>query len=700
MRSVRSPYPVAERVTWAETHHGQRVADPYRWLEDPDDERTAAWMDAQERLFHDARAGWPGTDGWRAVLTELFQVTTTSLPQCRGARTFFTRQEAGAEHPTVLVSDGRVDRPLVSPLAVDPSGRTVLEAWHPSVEGHLLAFQLSTGGTEDSMLRTIDVTSGATVDGPIDRVRRSPVAWLPGGEAFYYVRRLPPELHPGEERYHRRVYLHRVGSDPADDVPIFGEGRHRTEFYWASVTADGRWLTVSASRGADTATELWIADLHTGSAEQPDLTPVKTATPARTSLRICPGTSPDDPIWLRTNLDAPRGRVAVSTPGTCASGQWRTLIAERPDAVLGDVAVLLGEALERPLVVVSWTRHSISEVTVHDLRDGRRVATVPLPGRGRVGRFVERPERGHEVWFSYSDFATAPCVLRYDARTGAVDPLPAGSATDPPPVRMREVTFPSHDGVPVRMFILSSAGVPDRSRPTVLTGYGGFGISMGPTYRPDALAWIRAGGVWAVACLRGGGEEGEEWHRAGMRLNKRNVFHDFDAATEHLISHGWTGPDRLGIVGESNGGLLVGVAVTRRPDRYAAAVTIASLFDMLGYERSGMGPSWRAEYGSVDDPADFRNLLAYSPYHGVRDGVAYPPVLLTVQAGDTRVDPSHSRKMCAALQHATSGTERVLLRVERGVGHGRAAQSRVVAVFADTLAFLAHHLGLPPAGSP
>ncbi|MEV0730564.1 prolyl oligopeptidase family serine peptidase [Polymorphospora sp. NPDC050346] len=698
MHSVRSPYLVAERLTWTEDHHGHRVADPYRWLEDPDDERTTAWMAAQERLFVDERARWHGTDDWRAALTDSFRTIMTSPPQPRGARTFFTRREAGAEHPTLLVSEGGVDRPLVNPMLSDPSGRTVLEAWHPSAEGDLLAFQLSTGGVEDSLLRTLDVTSGTVVDGPVDRVRRSPVAWLPTGKAYYYVRRLPPELNPGEERYHRRVYLHRVGSDPAEDVLIFGEGRHKTEFYWVTVTADGRWLTVSATRGTERTTELWLADLHTSSAERPDLVPVKTEAPARTSFRICPGTSPEDPIWLRTDLAAPRGRVAVTTAGACTSGQWRTLIAERPEAVLDDVAVLLGEELESPLAVVVWNRNSTSEITVHDLTDGRQVATVPLPGSGTVGRLVQRSERDHEVWFSYSDFVTAPCVLRYDGRTGHVIPLSGRSSTEAPTVETRQVTYTSHDGTSVRMFILSPGGVPDRPRPTILTGYGGFGISMTPTYRPDALAWIRAGGVWAVACLRGGGEDGEQWHRAGMRLNKQKVFDDFDAAIDYLIAHGWTGPDQLGIVGESNGGLLVGTALTQHPGKIAAAVTIAALFDMIGYERSGMGPSWRAEYGSVDDPVDFRNLLAYSPYHRVRDSVAYPAVLLAVQAGDTRVDPCHSRKMCAALQHATSGTAPVLLRVERDVGHGRAALSRIVAVFADKLAFLAHHLGLSPTG--
>jgi prolyl oligopeptidase len=254
----------------------------------------------------------------------------------------------------------------------------------------------------------------------------------------------------------------------------------------------------------------------------------------------------------------------------------------------------------------------------------------------------------------------------------------------------------SRDGTLVRLFVLSPRGVPDRLRPTLLTGYGGFGVSMSPGYTTQALAWVRAGGVYAVACVRGGGEGGEDWHRAGMGVHKQNVFDDFDAAADLLIAEGWTAPDRLGVVGESNGGLLAGAALTQHPGKYAAVVCLAPLLDMIGSERLGMGPSWRAEYGSVRDPDEFRALLAYSPYHNVRPGVRYPPVLFAVADGDTRVDPCHSRKMCALLQRVSAGPGPVLFRLERDVGHGARAVSRTNGLVADVLAFLARHLGLGP----
>ncbi|MGI5162414.1 prolyl oligopeptidase family serine peptidase [Microbispora sp. CA-102843] len=698
-------YPEAPRSDSADVFHGLVVADPYRVLEDPRDERTLAWTAAQEALFRRERAGWRHLPRWHAELVRLSRVPLSSPPRPRGNRIFFTRREPGEDQPRLMVSEDGVTRPLVDPAALDPNGRTVLEAWHPSVEGDLLAYQLSTGGTEESLLRVLDVATGAVVDGPVDRVRRSPVAWLPGGRAFYYVRRLPPELNPGEERYHRRVQLHRVGSDPAGDVVVFGDGREKTSFYTVAVTPDGRWLTVTATVGTDPATDLWLADLSCGPPESPALRPVQVGLPARGALRIAPDAGPGDPLWLRTGHEAPRGRVVVTSAADPGPETWRTLVAERPDAVLADFVPLTGPELPRPLALVRWTRHAVSEITVHDLTDGRELGSVPLPGSGEAGPFSVRPEAGHVAWFTYCDHTTPPLVLRYDARTGTTEPDQPGQDVLGEPsglsgVTTTHTTFTSHDGTQVRMFVLSPAlnspGEPDRPRPAILTGYGGFGVPMSPGYMPQALAWVRAGGVFAVACLRGGGEEGDEWHQAGTGVRKQRVFDDFDAAAGHLFAQGWTGPDLLGIMGESNGGLLTGAALTQHPEKYAAVVCVAPLLDMLAYERLGMGSSWRAEYGSVGDPDEFRALLAYSPYHAVRPGVRYPPVLFAVAGGDTRVDPCHSRKMCAMLQHASAGPGPVLYRLERDVGHGARAASRKAALLADVIAFLAAHLGLDP----
>jgi prolyl oligopeptidase len=347
---------------------------------------------------------------------------------------------------------------------------------------------------------------------------------------------------------------------------------------------------------------------------------------------------------------------------------------------------------------------------------------VPLPGLGTIGGISERPEGGHEAWFAYTDNTTPVSIRHYDARSGAVTLWArAPGSVDVAAVRAEQVTFASKDGTEVRMLIISapdpgaeSSHGPRSPRATILYGYGGFGLSMMPAYSPTVLAWVETGGVWAIASLRGGGEEGEEWHRDGMRENKHHVFEDFEAAAEYLIAAGWTTPGQLAVSGGSNGGLLVGAAITRRPEQYAAAICSAPLLDMVRYERFGLGETWNDEYGTAADPAELEWLLSYSPYHHVRDGAVYPAVLFTVFDGDTRVDPMHARKMCAALQHVLAtapGTDLdgpggparpggpVLLRHELAAGHGARAVSRMVSLMADTLTFAAFHTGHPAAGN-
>ena len=365
---------------------------------------------------------------------------------------------------------------------------------------------------------------------------------------------------------------------------------------------------------------------------------------------------------------------------------------------------------------------------MHDLASGERTGTLALPGPGHAGGAARlgttggisaRPEGGHEAWFGYTDNTTPATVYRYDARSGEVSRwAQAPGAVEMPDVRTRQVSFASKDGTEVRMLVISASPggdpplrfpgglppeppAPDQPRPAILYGYGGFGISMAPAYSASILAWVEAGGVYAIAALRGGGEEGEDWHRAGMREHKQAVFDDFHAAAEALIAGGWTTPGQLGISGGSNGGLLVGAALTQRPELYRAVVCSAPLLDMVRYERFGLGQTWNDEYGTAADPVELGWLLGYSPYHRVRPGTRYPATLFTVFDNDTRVDPVHAWKMCAALQHATSAPypdHPILLRREREVGHGARAVSRTVTLSADTLMFLAAQTGLELSG--
>jgi prolyl oligopeptidase len=733
-RDMTTPsYPDAARLDLTETIHGREVADPYRWLEDPGSSQTKSWQLAQDELYARYLAGLPGRETFARRLGELLAPGEVGLPVWRGDRQFFTRRQPGQEHSVLYTaSHSEGERALIDPVALDPSGLTTLDAWQPDREGRLLAYQLSEGGSEESVLRVMDVATGQDVDAPIDRCRYSDVAWLPGGEAFYYSRRLPPQAVPaGEDQFHRRVYLHRVGTDADTDVQILGDGLDKTNYYGLSVSHDGRWLVITASAGTAPRNDVWVADLPDSSADAPNLQVMQQGVDANTWPR--PGR--DGRFYVLTDRDAPRGRLLVTEPADPAFPEfasWQELIPEDPDAVLNDFAILDGTGVTEPVLLTARSRHAISEVSVHDLAFGEAIRRIELPGLGTVRGLSERPEGGHEAWISYTDYTTPAMVLHYDAGTGFIDDWQrAPGAVDVPAIQARQLAYASADGTTVRMVVISAgaeygpatepdtapgpdtatalatgkglaaeepdAGVPGLRRSAILYGYGGFDISLTPVYSAEILAWVEAGGVYAVAGLRGGSEEGEEWHRAGMRDRKQNVFDDFHAAAETLIAGGWTSSSQLAVWGGSNGGLLVGASVTQRPDLSAAAVCSAPLLDMLRYERFGLGESWNDEFGTAADATEFGWLISYSPYHHVRVGVKYPAVLFTVFDGDTRVDPLHARKMCAALQHATQApaSERpVLLRTEAKVGHGARSLSRSIALLAECLAFAAAETGL------
>jgi len=692
-------YPPAPRGDDADVLHGITVADPFRALEDPDAPATEAWSKAQSVLLDEHRTRWSARPHFHRRLGDLLRAGAVGAPVWRGQRSFHTRRTPDQEHAVLLTTDpDGTERVLVDPAAIDPTGATTLDSWQPSKEGNLLAYQLSEGGTEESAVRVLDVHTGEIVDGPLPRTRVSPIAWLPGEQAFYYVRRQPPEsVPPGEEQYHRRVHLHRLGTPHEGDVEIFGAGRDKTDFYGVSVSRDGRWLIISAAQGTSPRNDVWIADLEATDPAAPELRPVVVGLDARTGVHV----GRDGRLYVSTDLDAPRGRLAVTDPTRPEPEHWQDLLPEDPDAVFDGFALLDGAELDQPVLLAARTRHAVAEVTVHDLATGRQIGQVDLPGLGSIGGLIERPEGGHEAWFVYTDHTTPTTVLHYDARTATLAEWASNpGAVTLPAVRSEQLTYRSADGTEVRMIVVAPAHDgpgPDRPRPAVLYGYGGFDISLTPAYSASILAWVEAGGIWAVTNLRGGSEEGQHWHRAGMRENKQNVFDDFHAAAEYLVDHGWTSTDQLAAYGGSNGGLLVGAALTQRPELFRAVVCSAPLLDMVRYEKFGLGQLWNDEYGTAADPVEFGWLYSYSPYHRVRPGTEYPAVLFTVFDGDTRVDPLHARKMAAALQEATSGdaqTRPILIRAEGQVGHGARAVSKSVELGADQLGFLAEMLGL------
>ena len=697
-------YPRTRRQDIADTIHGHRVEDPYRWLEDASDPEVEAWSKAQDALMAAVLGAMPGRHRLEGRLRSLVPAVT-GPPVVAGDRWFWTTREAGQDHAVLRVAAGGAARArgeartLVDPNVLSPEGTTTLDGWSPSREGERLAYLLSEGGDEESRLWVVDAATGERLDGPIDRLRYSPLAWLPGGDALLYVRRLAPGRVPaGEEAYHRRLWLHRVGTDAHDDVLVFGDDAHGaavdpTAYLGITVSEDGRWAAVTVSLGTAPRNDLYVAALDAG-LPTGGWAPVTVGVDAQTWPHFDLGGC----LWLMTDLGAPRRRLCVADPADPATAGWREVIGEDPGgAVLEDFG-LAGDEL-----IVLRSRHALSELRVHDRATGATRRGVALPGAGSADLTTRRDE-GPEVWVGYADYTTPYRVLVLDPSTGALSPDPAqpggavaGAGSG---IRSRQISCVSADGTEVRVTVVEPDGGPGGAvapRPLVLYGYGGFDVAMTPAYSSSILAWVEAGGRWAVANLRGGSEEGEAWHRAGMRQHKHHVFEDLEAAADALVAGGWTTADQLGIMGGSNGGLLVGAALTRSPERYRAVVCSAPLLDMIRYERFGLGATWHDEYGRADDPTEFGWLLSYSPYHHVRPGVVYPAVLFTVFDGDTRVDPLHARKMAAALQHATAGPveERpVLVRREADVGHGARGIGRSVGLAADQLAFLAAQLGL------
>jgi prolyl oligopeptidase len=708
-------YPRAERLDLVDELHGLAVADPYRWLEDPDDPRTGAWAAAQDQIARGHLDALPGRDRFAAALDELMAAGWVGVPVWRAGRRFAMRREPGQEHGVLQVTDpDGGTRVLLDPTALDPTGRTTLDVWSPDLEGRRLAYQLSSGGDEHSVLHVLDVVTGEDVEPPIDRCRYSGIAWLPGGEELVFVRMVAPDEAPaGEQAFHRRVWRHRLGTPTEDDVLLDGPGLYRPEndadaafgahtYYGVSISHDGRWLLVTGNVGTARRDSLWIAEL-TPDAPVPPLMPVLTQAD---DVQCDAWVARDGRLYLRTTDGAPRFRLAVTDPAAPGRAHWRELVAEDPDSVLDDVDWLQPAGTDDPadgVLVLSRSRHAVGELALHGL-DGAPRGTVPLPGpgslRGVTSADPATPDRNGQLWIGWTDLVTPPQVRRFELATDdTVLEEAAPGAVAVPPVRTEQRTFTSADGATVRMFVVSPDG-PAMPRPALLTGYGGFGIHPDAAYSATALAWVGAGGVYVLASLRGGGEEGEAWHRAGHRGRKQNVFDDFHAAAQALVDAGTTTPAELAITGGSNGGLLVGAALTQRPERYRAVVCSAPLLDMVRYERFSLGRTWNDEYGTADDAEELGWLLAYSPYHHVHrqeQGTVYPAVLFTVFDSDTRVDPLHARKMCAALQHATAGdpaTRPVLLRRETDVGHGARSVTRVVALGVDQLSFLAAHTGL------
>jgi prolyl oligopeptidase len=674
-------YPPTRREEAGDVLHGERVPDPYRWLEDGESAETRTWTAAQNALTEAYLARVASRPAIRERLDTLLAIGSLSVPTPAHGHYFYQYRDGRQNQPILYVREGvdGSDRVLIDPNLLNATGTTALDWYHPSEDGRRLAYGLSEDGSEASVLHVLDVSTGQVLPDRIPHTRAADVAWLPDGSGFYYTRYpAPGEVPAGEEHYHRAVFFHLLGADPAADRLVF---RPAAKEHWpgVSLSPDGRWLLIGVGRTFDQ-TDLYLQDLHGGTPPRP----VAKDLPA-----LFEGQVIGSRLYLRTNVRAPTYGVYALDPERPDLDAAVELIGPRSDAVLEGLAIV-GRHL-----ALTYLERATSRLRLASL-DGTGVAEHVLPGIGSVFGLGAEWD-GSELLYGFSSYTVPPSVYRIDLTTGQ-QTLWRRVDADIQPDRyvVRQVTYHSRDETPVTMFVVHARDVTlTGDNPTYLTGYGGFNISMAPGFARSLFLWLERGGIVAVPNLRGGGEYGETWHQAGLLGNKQHTFDDFIAAAEWIIANGYTRPGRLAIAGGSNGGLLMGAVLTQRPDLFRAVVIQVPLLDMLRYHRFLIARLWIPEYGSPDDPVEYSWLRAYSPYHHVQDGAAYPAVLLATAESDTRVDPMHARKMAARLQSATGSAHPVLLRLEAKAGHGAGKPiAKVLDELTDTWSFVFHELGL------
>lgn len=671
-------YPITRAETVVDKIHGVEVADPYRWLEDGSSPDVREWTEKQNALTARVLNAVPGRDRIHARLDELLKIGTISAPTACKGRYFYERREGTQNHAVLYWREGLSgpEKILLDPNALSEDGTTALDWWYPSHDGKLLAYGLSKGGDERSVLHLREVDTGRDLADRIEHTRACHVAWMPDGTSFYYTRYpAPGTVPPGEENYNRHVYHHTIGQDPSKDPHVFGRGRDPQDWAGVGLSPDGRWLVVTEWKGWSKS-EMYVKDIKAGG----EFVPVIEKTDALYSADV-----QNDFLYVMTNEGAPRYRVFKVDPARPARANWREIVPES-DSVLQGAGVVAHKLLTVTLVNVT------SRLRVHGL-DGTLEREVPLPALGTTGGMSGEWD-GAEGFFSFSSFSYAPSVYRFDFKTGKTELWERVKAdVRPEAFETQQVFYESKDGTKIPMFLVHKKGLArDGNNPAMLSAYGGFNISLTPGFTRNYYLFLESGGVIAIANLRGGGEFGEAWHQAGMLSKKQNVFDDCIAAAEWLAKNGYTRPERLAIWGGSNGGLLVGAVVTQRPDLFRAAICDVPLLDMVRYHKFLLAKLWIPEYGCADDPEHFKTLYAYSPYHRVKKDAEYPSMLITAAESDTRVDPLHARKFAARLQAV--GAE-ALLRIEMKAGHGAGKpRSKTLDELTDAWSFLFTRLGI------
>nr|WP_246263684.1 prolyl oligopeptidase family serine peptidase [Parasphingopyxis algicola] len=683
-------YPETARGDVVEEQFGVAVVDPYRWLENDVRNDTAVrdWVTAQNAVTDAYLETLPGRDAIAARLTELWNYERVGIPEKRGNRYFYTRNDGLQNQSVLYMRDGLDGEPrlLIDPNEWSDDDATAMAQWVPSPSGRYIAYGVQDGGTDWRTIRVLDVESGETLADTVEWAKFTNISWVEGGAGFFYSRFPAPDAE-GEFQslnMNQAVYYHAIGTAQTEDRLVYATQDRPALNHFAEVTDDKRWLLIYSSEGTDDRYEVVLGDLSA------DDVPTRTIVPGFEHNWELAG-SDGDRLYFVTNSEAPRERI-VRMDVSGDSPVVTEIVAEGEATLEG--ASLVGDRL-----IANYLVDARNEARVFD-REGNRVATVELPGIGSTDGFGG--ELGDpETFFSFTSFATPTAIYRYDSATGEVSPF----AVPDVPFNSEDYTvaqrfYTSRDGTRVPMFIVHRADI-DHSdpRPTLLYGYGGFNISITPAFSPGRLQWMEMGGIFALANLRGGGEYGAEWHDAGRLQNKQNVFDDMIAAGEYLIAEGITSADQLAVQGRSNGGLLVGAVVNQRPDLFAVGLPAVGVMDMLRFDRFTAGRYWVDDYGYPNREEDFRTLYAYSPYHNIPETGDFPAIMVTTADTDDRVVPGHSFKYTAALQHADLGDRPHLIRIETRAGHGSGRPtSQLIAEYADLWAFTARWTGLDVPG--
>ncbi|HEY9762430.1 MAG TPA: prolyl oligopeptidase family serine peptidase [Trichocoleus sp.] len=685
MASDSLTYPNSPISDQVDVYHGIEVPDPYRWLEDPHSDQTQQWIEAQNQVTFGYLEKLPGRDRITERLTQLWNYERYSIPFKQGGRYFYFKND-GLQNQSVLYTLPALEaepRVLLDPNTLSEDGTVALSGMSISEDGKYLAYGLSSAGSDWVEWKVRDIDSAEDLGDHLKWTKFSGASWTHDNQGFFYSRYDEPDETAKLEsvNYYQKLFYHRIGTPQSDDVLIYERPDQKEWGFSGGVTEDGRYLVITVWLGSDPRNLVFYKDLQV-----PDSPVIELISEFEAEFSVIDneGTT----FWVRTDLDAPRGRLIAIDIANPDRANWQEVIPQSDET-------MQGIGLLNHQFVVDYLKDAYTTIRIFDLQ-GQFVRDVALPGIGSAGGFDGKRE-DTETFYSFTSFTAPNTIYRYDMTTGE-STLYRQPQVDfnPDDYTTVQVFYTSKDGTQVPMFITHKKGLSlDGSNPTLLYGYGGFSISLTPSFSVSNLVWMEMGGIYAVPNLRGGGEYGEEWHLAGTKLDKQNVFDDFIAAAEWLIEHQYTSPAKLAISGGSNGGLLVGACMTQRPELFAAALPAVGVMDMLRFNQFTIGWAWESDYGSPQAPEEFKALYAYSPLHNLKPGTAYPATLISTADHDDRVVPAHSFKFAAALQAAHQGESPVLIRIETKAGHGAGKPTaKIIEEVSDKWAFLAAVLGV------